>query len=55
MNDTGIIILLSLAGVVLIICLYWCFIHSQKHKKVNNKSRWELIKYLDKNPEVLPL
>ena len=55
MNDIGIIILLSLSGIVLIICLYWCFIHSQKHRKVNNKSRWELVKFVNNNPDVLPL
>ena len=55
MNDIGISHFTITFRYCPIICLYWCFIHSQKHRKVNNKSRWELIKYLDKNPEVLPL
>ena len=55
MNDIGIIILVSLSGIVLLICLYWLLVHYSEDKKVNNRNRWKLIKFIDKNPEVLPL
>lgn len=55
MNDIGFIILLIFFGIVLLICLYWCCKHSQENQKVNNKTRWNLIKFLNKNPEVLPV
>ena len=55
MNDLGIIILLSIFGLVLLICLYWCLIHSRKSRNVNNRTRWDLVKFVNNNPEVLPV
>ena len=53
MNNIGIIILFSLLSVVLLICIYWCFIHSKKSRNVNNQTRWELVKFVNKNSNTL--
>ena len=56
MVDVEYIVIISLSGFVIGICLYWFFKHICKNESKNNntKNRWNLIYYLKDNPDIMP-